>query len=152
MSSLLRRLRGLVGMAVTWGAGWFGVSAVGWGIALWGQVPLGVVLNLAAGVGMAGAIAGAGFAVIVGIAERKHSFEEISFLRFAAWGALGGVLVGLPFIGELIYIGYLGPFFGILGGLGATSAAGSLALARMGADPRPLREGEDMRALSAHPD
>lgn len=152
MSSLLRRLRGLVGMAVTWGAGWFGVSAVGWGIALWGQVPLGVILNLAAGVGLAGAIAGAGFAVIVGIAERRHSFEEISFLRFAAWGALGGILVGLPFIGELIYVGYLGPFFGILGGLGASSAAGTLALARMGADAESLREAGDRRTLPAHHD
>lgn len=140
MSSLLRRLRGLVGTAVIWGAGWFGLSAVGWGIALWGQAPLGVIFNLAAGVGLAGAIAGAGFSIVVGIAERKRSLDELSFARFAIWGALGGILVGLPFVAEIASSGLMA-VFGILGGLGATSAAGSLALARMGDDPPALGEG-----------
>jgi hypothetical protein len=147
MGTLLRRVRGLLGTALTWGAGWFVLSAIVWGVTLFGDVPFGMILNLAAAVGVAGAVAGAGFAVVLGIAERSRTLDELSFLRITTWGALGGMLVGLPFLGELAASTYPA-FFGILAGLGATSASGSLALARMADDDRVGRERE-RRALTS---
>lgn len=83
-----------------------------------------------------GFLGGVVFSIVLAIAARRRRFEELSLPRFAAWGALAGLLVGaLPFmIGE--------PTSGVplwlLAGsvtcsitlLSAVSAAGSLALAR----------------------
>ena len=147
MGSWMRRLRGVVGTAAVWAAGWFGFSAIVWGISLFGDVPIGLIVNLALGVGVAGALAGAGFAIMLGLAEGSRTLDELSYLRLALWGAVGGVLVGLPFLGSIGSAGLL-PIFGLLASLGATSASGSLALARMADDGAAVREGSRRLTLS----
>jgi hypothetical protein len=42
-----------------------------------------------------GFVGGVLFAMVLGIAGRRRRFEELSLPRFAAWGALGGLLLSL---------------------------------------------------------
>ncbi len=72
----------------------------------------------------------------------------MSLPRFAAWGALGGLLLGVL----AVFAGMLGPgltlldpiIAGVTTLLGAGSAAGSLALARRADDQELLEGGEDI--------
>jgi hypothetical protein len=85
-----------------------------------------------------GFIGGVLFSVVLGIAARRRRFDELSIPRVAGWGALAGFLVGvLPFLlGEptsAIPAWLLGLIvIGSLTVMSAASAAGSLALARLG--------------------
>ena len=126
MNRWLRRIRGAIGMGLTWAAAWFGA---------------GMILLLVVGVGAAdvpfplffgllGFLAGATFSGVVGIVEGRRRFDQMSLPRFAGWGALGGLLLSGIFVfaaglgGEFLV---LGPVFALAG---AASAAGTLALAR----------------------
>lgn len=93
-----------------------------------------------------GFLGGVVFAVMLGVAARRRRFDELSLARFAAWGAVAGLLVGLlPFaLGDpasdrplwllaLVVVGTITL-------LSAASAAGSLALARV-AERRVLGAG-----------
>ena len=40
-------------------------------------------------------LAGATFSSVLGIAERRRTFEEMSLPRFAFWGAVGGLLLSM---------------------------------------------------------
>lgn len=133
MRKWLRRLRGAIGMGLTWAAAWFGA---------------GLVLLLVVGVGAAdvpfplffgflGFLAGATFSGILGIFARRRRFDEMSLPRFAGWGALGGLLLsGIVTVaaGPGAEILVMGPVFAAAG---AISASGTLALARRG-EERPL--------------
>ena len=84
----------------------------------------------------AGFLGGLAFAVVLGILGRRRRFEELSLVRFAAWGAAGGLLVGaLPLVlggpagGGSPWL-LSGVILGSITLLSAASAAGSLALAR----------------------
>lgn len=126
MNKWVRRIRGAIGMGLTWAAAWFGA----------GMALLLVVGPDAADVpfplffGLLGFLAGATFSGILGLFAGRRRFDQMSLLRFAGWGALGGVLLsGLVALaagsgGELLV---LGPVFAVAG---AVSAAGTLALAR----------------------
>jgi hypothetical protein len=111
MKKWLRGIRGAVLMGLTWAAVWAPV------------------------------------AVLIGIAARRRRFNELSLSRFAAWGALAGLLIGvLPFtLGDvnterpLWLLGVV--IIGSIALLGAVSAAGSLALARM-AEKRELPDAK----------
>lgn len=133
MKTMLRKLRGLLGTAVIWGLGWFGLSGAYWGVTLFGDVTARLLMGVAIGFGVAGALCGAGFSLVLGVAERKHTFDELSYRRLATWGALGGLLLGGPL---LVWMG-LGSdprLFAMLAGFGSASAAGTLALARRADD------------------
>ena len=160
MNKWLRRVRGAVGMGLTWAAAW----AVG-------GVLIGVTSILLPGLpwesffevfdaplpalAMPGFVGGALFSLVLGIAGRRRSFHELSLPRVAAWGAVGGLLLTLfPF--ALVALGMAsleGGKFGawhiisVIGGpfilLSALSAAGSLMLARMGKDREPFGADED---------
>ncbi len=126
MKKWLRRIRGAVGMGLTWAAAWFGAGlmlllVVGVGAA---DVPFPLFF------GLLGFLAGATFSVVLGIVEGRHRFDQMSLPRFAGWGALGGVLLS----GILVLAADLGGEFLVLGPVfalaGAGSAAGTLVLAR----------------------
>jgi hypothetical protein len=148
MKKWLTRIRGAVGMGLTW--------AVGWAVA---GVLIGVASKLLPGLpwdsffevfdaplpamAVPGFFGGVFFSIVLGIAGRRHRFSELSLPRFAVWGAVGGLLVLLfPFalvavglasregssIGTGQIIAVMGPLLILLG---AASAAGSLMLARM---------------------
>lgn len=85
-----------------------------------------------------GALSGAIFAVVLAIAERRHTLAELSLARVAAWGAIGSLaLPGAFTIADVMQTTF--PYaqwrfvlivLGIAAALGAGCAAGTLALAR----------------------
>jgi len=126
MRNWTRRIRGAVGIGLTWAAAWFAA---------------GMMLLLVVGVdaadvpfplffGLLGFLAGASFSGVLGILGGRRRFDQMSLSRFAGWGALGGVLVAgiltLASRPEAEFL-VLGPVFGLAGAL---CAAGTLALAK----------------------
>ena len=168
MNALLRRIRGALGMGVTWAIGWIPVGViytltilaltdtpVALGTALW------ISTKLFAGLGL---VAGTLFSGILGIAEGRHRFDELKGGRIASWGAVGGLLLG----GLASFNGVGGPGFGgedlfvmaLTALLGTTSAVATLAIARSsGPDALPsgdtelddagLTDGEKRELLNA---
>ncbi|HEY0970376.1 MAG TPA: hypothetical protein VGE02_05305 [Gemmatimonadales bacterium] len=135
MKKWLRRIRGAIGMGLTWATAWFGAGlvlllVVGFGAA---DVPFPLFF------GLLGFLAGVTFSGVLGIVEGRRSFDEMSLPRFAAWGAVGGLLLAVVMSatlgGDALLV--LGPIFALSG---AGCAAGSLALARR-AQRRELLDG-----------
>ena len=140
MRKWLRRIRGAIGMGLTWAVAWFGA---------------GLILLLIVGVGAAdvpfplffallGFLAGVTFSGVLGLVEGRRRFDQMSLARFAAWGALGGLLLS----GIFTWVAGLSEGFLVLGPVfalsGAACAAGSLALARRAEDREYLDAGADM--------
>ena len=140
MRKWLRRIRGAIGIGLTWAVAWFGA---------------GLILLLIVGVGAAdvpfplffgllGFLAGVTFSGVLGIVEGRRRFDQMSLPRFAVWGGVGGLLlsgilaVATGLGGELLV---LGPIFALSG---AGCAAGSLALARMAEDRELLDAGAEL--------
>ncbi len=158
MKPWLRRVRGAIGMGLSWAAGWFVAGIV---VA---RVP-GVHSDLPPALLFAplGFLTGIAFAGILGAVERGRSLGRMSLARFAGWGAAGGLLLsGLFVVGAAVRgAGLLGEFllFGpALATAGAVCAAGSLALAQRAerhglsgsegpADDAQLAGGEDSRTI-----
>ena len=146
-------------MGLTWAAGWavFGIligvaSKLTPGLPFWDSFFRIFDAPLPA-LAVPGFIGGALFSIVLGIAGRNHSFEDLSVARFAKWGAVGGVLlsilpatmnaVGLAELGgdDALSIWQLTATIGApLTILCAASAAGSLWLARK-ASARELSGG-----------
>jgi hypothetical protein len=130
MKELIRRLRGALGIGLTWAALW---------------VVLGSVLMLVIGIvdpdqidpgegpakalpilALVGFLCGVGFAGLFSLAERRRTVRDLSVVRAALWGLLGGVAIPL-------LMGTDGSMGWITGSLGALFAATSVAIARRGA-------------------
>ena len=149
MKKWLHRIRGAMGMGLTWAEAWAPLGAVTGlitGVVL--GLPLGtVVANYALLLGGLGFLGGTIFSTVLSIAEGRHRFDQLSLPRFVAWGALGGLMLG----GLAVTVGILGPGLTVLDAvivgvstlLGAGSAAATLALARA-ADEPALLEGEEV--------
>jgi len=136
----LRRIRGAVGIGLTWAAAWFAA----------GMLLLLVVGPNAADVpfplffGLLGFLTGAMFSLVLGIVARRRRFDQMSMPRFAGWGAVGGLSLSSILIwtaGPDAEFLVLGPVFTFAG---AISAAGTLALARR-AEKRVSAEGHAER-------
>lgn len=127
----IRRIRGVVGVATTWGAGWFAAGGAWFGLRLWGTASLASILGLAMQVGAAGLLAGAGFAVALTVMGRRRTMGQLTYPRVALAGALGGALVWAPF--ALVGAGALaGTIVSMAGLLGAVSSVVTLGIARHG--------------------
>lgn len=163
MRSWGRRLRGAIGMGLTW--------AVAWGV---GGLLLMAVNRLVPGLGpffrifdapaaalaIPGFVAGALFSVVLSIAGRGRRFRDLSLPWFTLWGALGGLLLALvPAAMVLVGLANMGtpgenalwhftaaiiPYLTVMG---AASAAGYLKLARITED-RMLESGDDVPEIS----
>jgi hypothetical protein len=158
MKKWLRRIRGAVGMGLTWAAGWalFGVL-IGVASVLLPGLPWDAVFEVfdapLPALAVPGFFGGAIFSAVLGVAGRRRSFEELSLPRFAAWGALGGLLLGLlPAALVAMGLATLGrEGLGLwrltavisvpLTLLSAASASGSLMLARMAEDRERIVAG-----------
>ena len=103
MKGWLRRVRGAIGMGLTWAFGWavagllIGVSSL-----LLPGLPWAALFEVfdapLPALAVPGFFAGVFFSAVLGIAARRRRFGELSLPRFAAWGALGGLLLTLfPF-------------------------------------------------------
>ncbi len=111
--------------------------------------PLGeIAANYAGLFGVLGFIGGTMFSTVLRIAEGRHRFDQLSLLRFALWGAAGGLSLGvLAVAAGVVGLGGITPVtaavVGAAGLLGAGSATGSLALARKADDQALLVAGQD---------
>jgi len=130
MNRLLRRLRGIIGIGLTWSVGWTLLGAM-LTLVLRALRPEDVdpgenELIAAAVFGMAGFLCGAAFGVVLAMAERRRALDDLSVLRAAVWGAVGAaampLLTGMP-DGMAILFAPLGGVF----------AAGAVALAKQAA-------------------
>lgn len=133
MKKWLRRIRGAVGMGLTWALVWAPVAVL---IGLFVD-PDGSMDEMWPAIGAyPGFLGGVVFSIVLAIAARRRRLEDLSLPRVAAWGAAAGLLVGvLPFtIGESTTERPLWLLATVVIGtitlLSAASAAGSLALAR----------------------
>lgn len=149
MKKWLRRVRGAIGTGLTWGAAWFGAGMVMLLTLLVTTGSTGADVPYPLAFGAFGFVAGVAFSVLLGLAEGRRRFEEMSMRRFATWGATGGLglagvfvsavaLVENPAFLQNIFV--LGPVFAIAG---AGSAAGTLALARRAQDRTLLGAAAD---------
>ena len=136
MQPWLRRVRGVLGTAVTWSAGWGALGFLA-GVPQWMVV---------------GFTAGAGFAVALALAERQGRAETLALRRTALWGALGAVAgagVAVPWLWAMSGGGLqLLPFLGFTALLGAGSATGTLLVIRRAGARRRLGAGEGPRELT----
>jgi hypothetical protein len=160
MKKWFQRLRGAFGMGLTWALGWAPVGATV-GAVLSFAVPGGplgiggvVALNALA-FAVLGFVGGTIFATVLGITEGRRRFDQLSLPRFAAWGALGGLLLGLLLAVSAVAGGFWEAYFGPQGvgillaaiGLGGSSAAGSLAIARRAEDKELLGDGAEVAGV-----
>lgn len=154
MPEWLRRIRGAIGMGVTWAVAW----------ALTG-ILIGVLSNLLPwlpwdaffevfdaplpALAVPGFVGGVLFSLVLGVAARRRKFSELSMRRFALWGAFGGLLLSLV-PAAMVTLGLASAEGGRLGiwaltaiiagplvFLSTASASGSLLLAKM-AEGRPV--------------
>ena len=156
MSRLVRRLRGLLGVGLTWGAFW---SVIGAGIGLvlgvvapdaWGLTDR--VFDWTIGMGLYGLVSGVGFGGLLSLREGRRTIFDLSLRRTAILGVLGSAAVPLLF-------GALGTFevgtttaevvgaILVTGVLGGTFAPAAIAIARRA----ELRAIEESRPLGAEP-
>ena len=163
MRKWLRRIRGAIGMGLTWAAGWavFGVM-IGVASKITPFLPWDSFFEVfdapLPALAVPGFFGGVLFSIVLGIAGRDRKFSELSLKRFAAWGAVGGLLlallpdflvaVGLASLGtEAMSLWKLTAIIGApLIVLGAASASGSLMLARKAKQQDVLESGQDVPA------
>ena len=136
MGKWMRRIRGAIGMGLTWGVAWSIVGMVPrWLFGFNTDAPFPLIF------GVLGFIAGVIFSGLVMLTEGRRGFDQLRLPRFAAWGAVGGFLLSAIFT-RAASLGWadafmIAPTFAIAG---AICASGSLALARR-AERRELRDG-----------
>lgn len=154
MSGWLRRIRGAVGMGLTWAiTGFLAGGVIELIHNIWPN-PLGAAVDIwPAVLAYPGFLGGVAFSVVLGIAGRRRRFDQLSMPKFAMWGAIGGLLVslvpaalvtlGMASTTEpvwLLTLAVAGPF---MAG-GAIAASATLALARMSEDRELLEDSEDV--------
>lgn len=132
MKQWLRRVRGAVGLGVTWALVWAPIAVIIGFIV----DPDGSLDEMWPLIGAyPGFLGGVLFSILLGVAARHRRLDELSVPRAAAWGALAGLMVGsLPFLlgdsnsSRLWLLATV--VIGTITLLSAASAAGSLALAQ----------------------
>ena len=141
MKKWLRRIRGTVGMGVTWAAGWaFVVVLMGMTTILLPGTGLEIIFEAADDELMMIMVlpafaGGVVFSTVLGIAARRRRFHELSLPQFAAWGAIGGLLLGLlPAAAGAASMAQAAVVIASVTLLSTVSASGSLMLARMSED------------------
>lgn len=127
-----RRIRGAVGMGLVWAVAGAGVGMLIELIA--NLLPRGLHDAMASAVdiwpallAIVGFLGGAVFSVLLGVVGAHRRFEELSLPRFAAWGAMAGVLLGGFMVAA---VGAPAGFIGVTTLWSAIAAPGSLLLAR----------------------
>jgi hypothetical protein len=144
MSRLLGKLRGILGMGLTWGVAWaaiFGalgliVSVVDPGSIDPGERPL----QIAAFGGVFGFISGAAFGLLYSFAEARKKILELSPARAAIWGAIGSISLPLLSSNTSQVI--------LFAPIGAALAEGAVAIARRAERQTMLSDGEQLTAIA----
>jgi len=126
MRTFVRRIRGAIGMGLTWGVAWSAVGLIPkWVFGFNADAPFPIIF------GVLGFVAGVTFSGLLALTAGRRRFDQMSLPRFAGWGAIGGVLLSALFakaaslgLGDVLVIV---PTFAAAS---AVCASGSLALAR----------------------
>lgn len=136
MKHWVQRIRGAIGIGLTWAAGWTPIGAITGAVTAMNlNLALGeVATNYAIMFGVLGFVGGALFSMLLSLADGRRTFEQLSLPRFVLLGAAGGLALG----GLAVGAGLLGVGATMIGVviagastlLGAASAAGTLAIAR----------------------
>jgi hypothetical protein len=99
MGDLLRKIRGVLGIGLTWGGTWaviFAVTAAIIGIVDPDSIDPGEgALNVMRIGAIFGFISGTGFGLLLALGERHKKILQLSMGRAALWGALSATLVPL---------------------------------------------------------
>jgi hypothetical protein len=146
MTKWLKRVRGVFGMGLAWAVGG---ALVGGLIELIdnilpGALPMASLVDMwPQTLAIPGFLGGVVFAVVLGIVGSRRRFGALSLPRFAAWGAVAGLLLG----GLGVWAGAPLYFLGITTLGSVIAASGSLVLARMAERRELLNAGEDAAAL-----
>ena len=146
MKKWLRRIRGALGMGLTWAFGWtlIGMSIVVFADRFLPGFDASVVDIWLPVFAYPAFLGGVTFSAVLAIAGGRRSFDEMSLPRFAAWGALGGGLLSA----FIMTVAGFAPWSLVIGGivtlLCTASAAGSLTLARMAEDRESLDASADV--------
>lgn len=164
MQKWLRRIRGAVGMGLTWAAGWALVGVLIGLISfvvpgLLGSAVLRIFDAPLPALAVPGFFGGAVFSIVLGIAARRRRFSELSLPLFAVCGAVGGLLLAqIP--NAMVAVGLATPAEGvnlwrltaIVSGpfalLGAASACATLLIARKVDDVEGSEASDDVGELS----
>lgn len=147
MRRWVRRVRGAIGMGIAWAIGGALVGglfelvdnilpgALPWisRVDMWPQT-----------LAIPGFIGGVVFSVVLGIAGSHRRFGQLSLPRFAAWGAVAGLLLG----SLAVALGAPAVFLGLTTLGSAIAASGSLALARMAENRDLLNPSTDVPELA----
>jgi hypothetical protein len=141
MQNLLRRVGGAIGMGFTWAAGWGAAGMVPrWLFGFNTDAPFPLIFSVL------GFFAGLIFSVVLTLFERRRALDQMTFPRFAGWGALSGFVLSAVFAraaslgaGDVLVIA---PVFSVAC---AVCASGSLALAKRA----EMRQLSDMRRRNA---
>jgi len=161
MKKWLRRIRGAIGIGLTWAVGG---ALVGMGIELIHNIwpnPLGSLVDIwPAALAYPAFLGGLVFSAVLGIAGRRRRFDELSLPRFASWGAVGGLVVSLlpAAMAATGFVTLNVPPWQLTAALvgpltlgSAIAAAGSLALARMAEDRELPNAGHDVGDVGLTP-
>lgn len=127
MNALLQKLRGVMGIGLTWGILW---AAIGTAVALVigvldpdsidpGESPI----IMGAIIGFVGLVSGVGFGILLSVGESRKAIRDLSLSRAAMWGILGSAALPLLTTMDNGLILITCP-------LGAAFAAASVAIAR----------------------
>lgn len=156
--TFLRKIRGALGTGVTWAAGW-GVLGAVHGLILglvrpWHWIYYNPIVTTAWGYALGGMIAGTGFATLLAWLGRRQKLREISRLRVAISGVMGGAVLPV-----LVHVtrgltssagwGDVALTACVTAVLGAGSALASLWIARRGGDgPKGAHGDPEPQSLS----
>jgi hypothetical protein len=150
MTTWQQRLRGAIGIGLTWAAGWAPVGALtGAFVARAMDFPVATVAtNYAVAFAALGLVGGAIFSILLSVVEGRRYFSQLSLPRFVLLGGVGGlVLGGLAVSASLFGMSMMGIGALALAAstmLGAGSAAVTLGIA-MGSPGRlRIRDGDDL--------
>jgi hypothetical protein len=116
----------MIGIGITWGVVWSAAGSVPrWVLGFNPDAPFPIIF------GVLGFLAGLTFSGLLVLTEGRRRFDQMSFPRFAGWGAVGGLLLSTVFAKaaslELKDVLVIAPTFALAS---AICASGSLALAR----------------------
>jgi hypothetical protein len=147
LTPTLRRLRGTLGLALTWAVAWAVAAGLTGGfvssvlLLLRGTFPpVGLLIGAFALAGaISGFVSGAGFALLLTTSARRRTLDELNPIHFGALGALPAAVFGWLLFHET-GLALIATSFGFV------AATGSLILARR-ANHREIEEAPGWRSL-----